>query len=78
MKKLDAALGNSPAALLSGNNEIERGFVLKDMGTRDGLDWMQAAPQTSDTSFDKILMAFDAQSNLSIMELHDAFGHKTI
>ena len=23
-------------------------------------------------------MAFDAQSNLAIMELHDAFGHKTV
>jgi chaperone LolA len=78
VKKLDAALGSSPAALLSGNNEIERGFVLKDLGNREGLDWLQASPRTSDTSFEKILMAFDAQSNLAIMELHDAFGHKTI
>ena len=78
VKKLDAALGSSPAALLSGNNEIERGFVLKDMGSREGLDWMQATPRKPDTSFSEILMAFDAQSNLAIMELHDAFGHKTI
>ncbi len=78
VKKLDAALGSSPAALLSGNNEIERGFILKNMDSREGLDWMQATPRNSDTSFAEILMAFDAQSNLSIMELHDAFGHKTI
>ena len=78
VKKLDAALGSSPAALLSGNNEIERGFVLNDIGNRQGLDWLQAKPRTQDTSFDKILMAFDSQSNLSVMELYDAFGHKTI
>ena len=78
VKKLDAALGSSPAALLSGNNEIERGFVLKDMGNREGLDWMQATPRTPDTSFAEILMAFDAQSNLVLMELHDAFDHKTV
>ena len=78
VKKLDAALGSSPAALLSGNNEIERGFVLKDMGNREGLDWLQATPRTSETSFQEILMAFDGQSNLAIMELHDAFGHKTV
>ena len=78
VKKLDAALGSSPAALLSGNNEIERGFVLKDTDSREGLDWMQATPRTPDTSFAEILMAFDAQSNLSVMELHDAFGHKTV
>lgn len=31
VKKLDAALGNSPAALLAGSHEIERDFVLKDI-----------------------------------------------
>lgn len=77
-KTLDAALGSSPAALLSGNNEIERGFVLKDMGSRDGLDWMQATPRTPDTSFQKILMGFDRQSNLSAMELLDSFGLRTM
>ncbi|HET7831885.1 MAG TPA: outer membrane lipoprotein chaperone LolA, partial [Gallionella sp.] len=45
VKKLDAALGSSPAALLSGSNEIERGFVLKESGTQDGLDWLQATPK---------------------------------
>jgi len=78
VKKLDTALGSSPAALLSGNNEIERGFLLKDMGNHDGQDWMQATPRAPDTSFEKILMGFDAQSNLSIMELHDSFGHRTV
>jgi len=78
VKKLDAALGSSPAALLSGNNEIERGFVLKNTDNRDGMDWMQATPRTADTSFAEILMAFDAQSNLAVMELQDAFGHKTV
>ncbi len=78
VKKMDAALGSSPAALLSGSNDIERGFVLEDIGERDGLDWLQATPRTQDTSFEKILMAFNAQSDLLIMELYDAFGHKTI
>ena len=78
VKKLDAALGSSPAALLSGNNEIERDFVLKNTPDHDGLDWMQATPRKADTSFEKILMGFDAEANLALMELHDAFGHKTV
>ena len=78
VKKLDTALGSSPAALLSGNNEIERSFVLKDTGEREGLEWLQALPKAKDTSFEKILMAFNAQSDLVIMELHDAFGQKTV
>ncbi len=78
VKKLDAALGSSPAALLSGSNEIERGFSLKDLADREGLEWLQATPRTADTSFEKILMAFNARSELVAMELHDAFGHHTV
>jgi outer membrane lipoprotein carrier protein len=98
VKKLDAALGSSPAALLSGSNEIERGFTLTEDGSRDGLDWLQATPKSQDSkgpgskdqdskdqdskdqdsSFNKILMAFNAQSELVSMELNDMFGHKTV
>jgi len=88
VKKLDAALGSSPAALLSGSNEIERGFTLTENGDRDGLEWLQATPKgpdikgqsskEQDSSFEKILMAFDAQSELVVMELNDMFGHKTV
>jgi outer membrane lipoprotein carrier protein len=78
VKKLDAALGSSPAALLAGSNEIERGFTLKENGNRDGLDWLQATPKGSDSSFSAVYMAFDAQAGLVIMELNDAFGHKTV
>lgn len=78
VKKLDAALGSNPAALLSGSNEIERGFDLKDDGARDGLDWLQATAKAQDTSFDKIRMGFNAQAELVAMELNDAFGHKTV
>ncbi len=78
VKRMDAALGSSPAALLSGSNEIERGFVLQDTGARDELDWLQALPRTQDTGFEKIRMAFNAQSELVQMELHDTFGNKTV
>jgi outer membrane lipoprotein-sorting protein len=85
VRKLDAALGSSPAALLSGSNEIERGFALTEDGSRDGLEWLQATPKgkgpgnkEQDSSFNKILMAFNAQAELVAMELNDMFGHKTV
>ena len=77
VKKLDAALGSSPAALLSGNNEIERAFVLQDSGTRDGLEWLDATAKAADSGFDKIAMAFNEQGELVVMELRDTFGLKT-
>ncbi|MDD2914320.1 MAG: outer membrane lipoprotein chaperone LolA [Gallionella sp.] len=78
VKRLDAALGSSPAALLSGSNEIERGFILKESGSQEGLDWLQASPKAQDSNFEKILMAFNAQAELVIMEMNDSFGHKTV
>ena len=83
VKKLDAALGSSPAALLSGSNEIERGFTLVENGSRESLEWLQATPRSQggkeqDSSFNKILMAFNIHSELVVMELNDMFGHKTV
>jgi chaperone LolA len=78
VRKLDKALGSSPAALLSGSNEIERGFKLTEDGNRDGMEWLQATPKGQDSSFNQILMAFNAQSELVVMELNDMFGHKTV
>lgn len=78
VKRLDAALGSSPAALLSGSNEIERGFILSNIQGRDGLEWLQAKPKSNETTFEKILMAFNSKSQLAVMELHDAFGNHTV
>jgi chaperone LolA len=78
VKKLDAALGSSPAALLSGSNEIERDFTLKDIEGRDGLEWLEAKPISAESTFEKILMAFNGKAELVVMELHDAFGHHTV
>ena len=81
VKKLDAALGSSPAALLSGSNEIERDFTLAEDGSKDGVEWLLATPKKTagqDTSFERIRMAFDAHSELAMMELNDMFNHKTV
>ena len=78
VKKLDEALGSSPAALLSGDNEIERGFTLKNADDKDGLEWLEATPKSQETSFDSIRMGFDAQASLVAMELRDTFQHVTV
>src|SRR5471030_1845252 len=36
VRRLDRALGSTPAALLAGSNEIERAFTLSDKGQKDG------------------------------------------
>lgn len=76
VRKLDQALGSTPAALLAGSNEMLREFALKDEGVRDGLDWVEAVPRNKDSNFDRIRIGFSA-TGLAAMELTDAFGQIT-
>ncbi len=76
-RKLDAALGASPAALLAGDNAIEQNFELKSAGTKDGIDWLEATPKSAETTFERIRMGFKG-ADLDTMELKDQFGQLTV
>ncbi len=77
IRKIDAALGSTPAALLSGNVEAMKAFVLKDEGTRDGLEWVLATPRQKEANFERIRIGFSTEG-LAAMELTDAFGQQTV
>lgn len=77
VRRLDRALGSTPAALLAGNNEIERAFKLSDQGEKDGLEWVEAKPLEQESNFESIRMGFGF-SGLEIMELADSFGQTTV
>jgi len=77
VRKLDQALGASPAALLAGSNDLERDFTLSDAGVRDGLDWLEAVPKSRDTVFERVRIGF-GKSGLEAMELRDQFGQVTV
>ena len=77
VRKLDRALGASPAALLAGSNEIEKNYVVTSAGAREGLDWLEAVPRTQDTTFERVRLGFRG-STLEVMELRDQFGQMTV
>lgn len=77
VRKLDRALGSSPAALLAGSNEIDRSYTLSNLGNQEGLEWLEAVPKTQDTAFERIRLGF-SKSGLEAMELRDAFGQVTV
>ena len=76
VRQLDAALGGTPAALLAGDNALERSFALVDGGTADGLAWVEATPKSADSTFTKVRIGFRDQLPRA-MELADAFGQTT-
>ncbi len=75
-KKLGQALGSTPAAILAGDNSLDRNFVLKDGGSSDGLEWVEATPKADDSSFERIRLGF-AGGQLKAMILNDNFGQTT-
>jgi outer membrane lipoprotein carrier protein len=77
VKRLDKALGSTPAALLAGSNDVAKAFDLSDGGRRDGLEWVDARPKDKDASFGRIRIGFGV-SGLEAMELSDSFGQTTV
>jgi outer membrane lipoprotein carrier protein len=75
-KKLSAALGSSPAALLAGDNALEKNFELKEGGTADGIEWVDAQPKSQDSGFQFLRIGFVGDA-LRAMEITDSFGQVT-
>ena len=76
VRNLDAALGATPAALLAGDNALERNFTLVDGGSADGLAWVEATPKAAESTFTKVRIGFRSALPRA-MELTDAFGQTT-
>lgn len=71
------SLGSSPAALLSGDNSLERNFTLSDAGIEDGLEWLDAVPKTNESGFERVRIGFKGGLP-QIMEVRDNFGQTTL
>lgn len=76
VRKLDQAIGESPAALLAGSNDIEKLFNLREAGSSDGLEWLEATPKSREGSFEKVRLGFK-DGEIHAMEMRDNFGQTT-
>ena len=76
VRKVGSALGGTPAALLAGESTIEKNFALREVGDKDGLEWVEATPRSPDSGFEKVSLGF-AGSDLRAMELLDSLGQTT-
>ena len=77
MRKLESALGSTPAALLAGASDIDKAFELSDAGEKDGLEWIDAKPREREAGFERVRMGF-GEDGLQAMELADNFGQTTV
>jgi outer membrane lipoprotein carrier protein len=77
VKRIDAAISSTPAALLAGRDDITKLFTLRDAGTADGLAWVEALPKAKDTGFERVRLGLRGRT-LAAMELFDQLGGHTV
>lgn len=75
VKSANQAVTDTPALILSGKQNLEDNFIIKEEGKRKSLTWVALLPKASDTDFQSIRLAFDPE--LAAMELEDNLGQIT-
>lgn len=73
VRKTSETIGATPAALLFGGGDLDSAFTLKDVDSRDGLQWVDATPKSPDSGFERILIGM-RDGLPAAMEVRDAFG----
>ncbi len=76
VRKLDRALGSTPAALLAGDDALDKNFELRDGGKSGDVEFVDAKPLAADSGFASVRIGL--KDNVPrTMELHDSFGQVT-
>lgn len=76
VRRMGDALGSTPAALLAGDNALEKNFLLIDGGSAEGLEWVDATPKSAEGGFTKVRIGFRDKLP-RVMVLTDNFGQTT-
>jgi outer membrane lipoprotein carrier protein len=76
VRRLDQALGATPAALLAGGT-LEPEFRLAAEASEGGLDWVRATPAASDGPFRSMRVGFRGRE-VARIEIADAFGQLSL
>jgi outer membrane lipoprotein carrier protein len=74
-RKIGQALGATPAALLAGGS-LDKDFDLAALPAKDGLEWVQANPKTSEGAFKSVRVGFRGKE-LAAIEILDSFGQRS-
>ncbi|MHB8248918.1 MAG: outer membrane lipoprotein chaperone LolA [Acidithiobacillus sp.] len=79
IQPLDKTLGSTPAALIAGKDILASRFVIRDLGSKDGIRWVELQPKNGqDQGFTAVRLGFDARGALQEMRMEDAFQQETV
>jgi chaperone LolA len=76
VRPLGAGLGETPAALLTGDRAILDRFEHVESWRKDGLDWIRLRPRATDSDFDSVALGFQGDRPARL-EIDDRLGQRT-
>jgi outer membrane lipoprotein carrier protein len=76
VRKVDQAIGSSPAAILFGSGSLEQSFTVTALPDQQGLSWLRAKPRNGEAGFVHVDLGFSDGLPARIILL-DAFGQST-
>ncbi|TAN51619.1 MAG: outer membrane lipoprotein chaperone LolA [Methylococcaceae bacterium] len=76
IKRIDKAVGSTPALLLSGQISLKDNFTLEQQGEDEGLVWVKLLPKGEENTFKYVTIGLQ-DGTLGGMELADNFGQLT-
>lgn len=76
VRKVDQAIGASPASILFGNGALDQAFEVSALPDRDDLVWLRAKPRGGEAGFTYVDLGFRDGLPARIV-LADAFGQTT-
>lgn len=76
VRKVDQAIGSSPAAILFGAGSLEQSLTVTALPDKEGLSWLRAKPRNGEAGFVHVDLGFSGGLPARIILL-DAFGQST-
>lgn len=73
IRKLGDAIASTPAAILFGNEALDRDFLFSEAGEHEGLLWLEAQPRSREAGVERIIIGLKAGIPQA-MDVVDAFG----
>lgn len=76
VKDQSSLASDSPLTLLTDLTRLDEQFEVRDLGTHEGLVYVELRSITDDAEFDRVLLGFTGQ-DLKLIAMEDAFGLRT-
>ncbi len=76
IRDIEESINNTPAAIISGQENIDKYYVTVDMGNIEGYNWIELTPKDIENQYNSVRLGFN-DNNLGMMVMFDNLGQVT-